>query len=245
MFKAILFIRSVLFWVVFLVSTIIFAPISMFTFPLNVLNRYRFIRLWACFNIWWLKISCGVKYEVEGKENLPDGGMIFLANHQSTWETMAFQQILPPHVWVLKRELFKVPFFGWGLKMLKPIAIDRSAGRRAVEQLVDQGIKKLSSGWSVMIFPEGTRVPPGKQVRYKLGGAILASQASFPVVPVAHNAGEYWPKHSFIKWPGTIRIIIGEPIKASGRPAEDIIKEVQQWIEAEVETISDPSRWNR
>ncbi|MDH5516193.1 MAG: 1-acyl-sn-glycerol-3-phosphate acyltransferase [Gammaproteobacteria bacterium] len=243
--KSLQFFRSCLFWVVFLFSTIIFAPLSMFTFPLSVLNRYRFIRLWARFNIWWLKITCGVKYQVIGKENLPAGGMLFLSKHQSTWETMAFQQILPPHVWVLKRELFKVPFFGWGLKMLRPIAIDRSAGRRAVEQLVDQGIKKLTSGWSVMIFPEGTRVLPGKQVRYKLGGAILASQANYPLVPVAHNAGEFWPKHSFIKWPGTITVVIGKPINAFGRQPDEIIKETHQWIEAQMTAISDSSRWNR
>ena len=245
LYKAFLFFRSLVFWLVFFVSTIIFAPLALLTFPLSVLNRYRFIRQWAGFNIWWLKITCGVKYEVKGKENLPEGGMLFLAKHQSTWETMAFQQILPPHVWVLKRELFKIPFFGWGLKMLKPIAIDRSAGRRAVEQLTDQGIKKLDSGWSVMIFPEGTRVKPGTEVRYKLGGSILASQAKFPIVPVAHNAGEFWPKHSFIKYPGTITVIIGEPVKGYGRKPEEINEEVKTWIESQMELISDKARWNR
>ena len=245
MIKFILTLRSAMFWLVFLFSTIIFTPLSLLTFVLPVLKRYKFISQWARFNIWWLKITCGVKFEVEGKENIPQGGMIFLAKHQSTWETMAFQQILPPHVWVLKRELFKVPFFGWGLKMLKPIAIDRSAGRRAVDQLVTQGIKKLESNWSVMIFPEGTRVKPGKKERYKLGGSILASQAKFPVVPVAHNAGEYWPKHSFIKYPGTIKVIIGKPIMAYGRKPEEINEEVKGWIEEQMSQISDQSRWNR
>lgn len=245
MYKLFLYFRSTIFWLVFLPSTIIFALASLLTFPLPVINRYHFIIQWSRFNIWWLKVTCGVKFKVEGKENIPDGGMIFLAKHQSTWETMAFQQILPPHVWVLKRELFKVPFFGWGLKMLKPIAIDRSAGRRAVDQLVTQGIKKLEKNWSVMIFPEGTRVKPGTEGRYKLGGSILASQARFPVVPVAHNAGEFWPKHSFIKWPGTITVVIGKPIKAFDRKPEDINNEVKGWIETQMERISDKARWDR
>ena len=243
--KIFLYFRSLIFWSVFLVSTLIFAPVTLLTFPFSVLNRYRFISQWARFNIWWLKITCGVRFKIIGQENLPEGGAIFLSKHQSTWETMAFQQILPPHVWVLKRELFKVPFFGWGLKMLKPIAIDRSAGRRAVDQLVRQGIKKLESNWSVMIFPEGTRVKPGQDIRYKLGGAILASQAKFPVVPVAHNAGEFWPKHSFIKYPGTITVVIGKPVKSYGRKPEEIIEEVRGWIEAQMSEISDEKRWGR
>jgi len=243
--KIFLYFRSLIFWSVFLVSTLIFAPVTLLTFPFSVLNRYRFISQWARFNIWWLKITCGVRFNIIGQENLPEGGTIFLSKHQSTWETMAFQQILPPHVWVLKRELFKVPFFGWGLKMLKPIAIDRSAGRRAVDQLVRQGIKKLESNWSVMIFPEGTRVKPGQNIRYKLGGAILASQAKFPVVPVAHNAGEFWPKHSFIKYPGTITVVIGKPVKSYGRKPEEIIEEVRDWIETQMSEISDESRWGR
>jgi 1-acyl-sn-glycerol-3-phosphate acyltransferase len=245
MYKLFLYFRATMFWLVFLLSTIVFAPLSLMTFPFPVLKRYHFIILWSHFNIWWLKVTCGVKFKIEGKENLPEGGMIFLAKHQSTWETLAFQQILPPHVWVLKRELFKVPFFGWGLKMLDPIAIDRSAGRRAVDQLVTQGIKKLEKNWSVMIFPEGTRVKPGAEVRYKLGGSILASQAKFPVVPIAHNAGEFWPKHSFVKYPGTITVVIGSPIKAYGRKPEEINEEVKAWIETKMEQISDKTRWNR
>ena len=245
MYKLFLFLRSSLFWFFFLISTVIFAPLALLTFPFSVLKRYAFIILWSRFNIWLLKIICGVKFEVSGKANIPEGGMIFLAKHQSTWETMAFQQILPPHVWVLKRELFRIPFFGWGLKMLKPIAIDRSAGRRAIEQLVDQGIKKLADNWSVMIFPEGTRVKPGNEVRYKLGGSILASQAEFPVVPVAHNAGEFWPKHSFIKYPGTIQVVIGKPIHGFGRKPEDINEEIKHWIESQMSLISDESRWDR
>lgn len=245
MYKVFLYFRSTLFWLMFLLSTILFGHLALLSFPFPILTRYRFIIQWSRFNIWWLKITCGVNFKVEGLENLPEGGMIFLAKHQSTWETLAFQQILPPHVWVLKRELFKVPFFGWGLKMLQPIAIDRSAGRRAVDQLVTQGIKKLEKNWSVMIFPEGTRINPGSEGRYKLGGSILASQARFPVIPIAHNAGEFWPKHSFIKWPGTITVVIGKPIKAYGKPPEVINQESKAWIENEMLRISDQTRWNR
>lgn len=243
--KFILYIRSTIFWVVFLVSTLIYAPLAMLTFPFPVMQRFKFITGWSYFNIWWLKVTCGVKFEVKGKENIPSGSALFLCKHQSTWETMAFQMILPPHVWVLKRELFKIPFFGWGLAMIKPIAIDRSAGRKAVDQLVTQGKQKLNDGWSVMIFPEGTRVKPGKDVRYKLGGAILASQIEQPIIPVAHNAGEFWPRHSYIKWPGTITVVIGEAIKGNGRKPEEINGQVKDWIESRMKEISDSSRWNR
>lgn len=245
MYKMFLYFRSLIFWIVFATSTIIFAPLAIMTFPFPVMQRYFFIIKWSRFNIWVLKVVCGVRFQVTGQENIPEGGAIYLSKHQSTWETMAFQQILPPHVWVLKRELFMIPFFGWGLKMLQPIAIDRSAGRRAIDQLVEQGKQKLENNWSVMIFPEGTRVKPGKQVRYKLGGSILASQVDYPVIPVAHNAGEFWPKHSFIKWPGTINVVIGKPVSAFARSADEINQEVRDWIEARMAEISDTSRWNR
>jgi 1-acyl-sn-glycerol-3-phosphate acyltransferase len=155
------------------------------------------------------------------------------------------QMELPSVRWVLKRELLPIPFFGWGLAMLKPIAIDRKAGRRAVMQLVEQGRKILDAGYWVIIFPEGTRMRPGERGRYKIGGAVLATESGHPVVPVAHNAGEFWPRHSFIKWPGTVSVCFGPPIATEGKTAEQVTAEVEEWIEGKMQEISDPARWKR
>jgi 1-acyl-sn-glycerol-3-phosphate acyltransferase len=186
----------------------------------------------------WLKITCGLDWRVEGLENIPPGNAIILCKHQSAFETMALQRIFPPQVWLLKRELLWIPFFGWGLAMLEPIAIDRKAGRESLNKLVAQGIKRLTAGRWVVIFPEGTRVAPGEEKRYALGGASLAERSGYPVVPVAHNAGEYWPKHGFIKRPGTIRVAIGPVIDSRGRSAADINALAKEWIEAKVREIS-------
>jgi 1-acyl-sn-glycerol-3-phosphate acyltransferase len=140
-------------------------------------------------------------------------------------------------VHVLKRELLKVPFFGWGLAAIRPIAIDRAAGRAAVEQLTSQGRERLRSGRCVMIFPEGTRVRPGETQRYRMGGAVLASETNAPVVPVAHNAGELWPRHSFIKWPGEITVAIGPPIDTTGKTADQINTEAREWIESRMASM--------
>ncbi len=224
--------RAILFWLGMLLSTVVIAPLSLLTFPLPFVMRYRFIGLWTHFNLWWLERSCGLHYRIEGTEHIPDGNAIVMAKHQSTWETLALQRIFGPQVWVLKRELLWVPLFGWGLALLEPIAIDRKAGRKAVRQVVDQGIQRLHAGRWVVIFPEGTRVAPGERKRYGVGGALLAAQSGYPVVPVAHNAGEFWRRHSFIKYPGVIRVVIGAPIASAGRPAAEIIADVENWIES-------------
>jgi 1-acyl-sn-glycerol-3-phosphate acyltransferase len=224
--------RAVLFWLGMLLSTVVVAPLSLLTFPLPFVMRYRFIGLWAHFNLWWLERSCGLHYQVEGAENIPAGNAIVMAKHQSAWETLALQRIFGPQVWVLKRELLWVPLFGWGLALLEPIAIDRKAGRKAVRQVIDQGIQRLRAGRWVVIFPEGTRVAPGERKRYGVGGALLAAQSGYPVVPVAHNAGEFWRRRSFIKYPGVIRVVIGAPIASAGRSATDIIAEVEDWVES-------------
>ena len=138
---------------------------------------------------------------------------------------------------MLKRELLWIPVFGWGLALMRPIAIDRKSGRRAVKQVVRQGLRRLAEGCWVVIFPEGTRVAPGRRLRYRLGGAVLAEESGFPVVPVAHNAGEYWPRRSFLKRPGTIRVVIGAPIQSESRTAPDIIRQVEDWIEGTMERI--------
>jgi 1-acyl-sn-glycerol-3-phosphate acyltransferase len=158
---------------------------------------------------------------------------------------MILQVILPPVRWVLKRELLRVPFFGWGLAMMKPIAIDRAAGRKAVAQLIEQGRPMLDDGYWVIVFPEGTRTHPGEKKRYKQGGSILAVETGHPVVPIAHNAGEFWPRHSFLKWPGTISLRIGAAIDTRGKSPEQVTELAHDWIEGQMEEISDSSRWNR
>ena len=243
--KTELYIRSTIYWLFMVVTGTVIGFLTVFTFPFHVDGRYKFAQSWARMNLWALKIICNLTYRVEGFKNIPEGGVVVLSKHQSTWDTIILQIILPPVRWVLKRELLRVPFFGWGLAMLKPIAIDRSAGRKAVAQLVEQGKPMLADGYWVIVFPEGTRTHPGETRRFKQGGSILAVESGFPVIPVAHNAGEFWPRHSFLKWPGCIDLRIGPAIETSGKTAEEVTSLAKQWIDAQMEEISDQSRWNR
>lgn len=191
--------------------------------------------------LFFLRKICGIKYRLLGAENIPKTPSIVLSKHQSAWETLAFQKIFPPQVWVLKKELLRIPFFGWGLAMTSPIAIDRSSGKAALEQVVEQGRERLKNGFWVVIFPEGTRIAPGKKGKYRIGGAWLATHTNVPVIPVAHNAGEFWGRNSFIKWPGTITVSIGKPIDPTGMEPGDLNNKVEVWIEAEVKRISQSS----
>src|SRR3569833_2900547 len=177
-----------------------------------------------------LSLAQRLHHAVEGREHLPAGAAIVLAKHQSAFETLAFQRIFPPQVWLLKRELLWVPFFGWGLAKQKPIAGDRKATRKALQQLLTIGGARLEHGRWVVIFPEGTRTAPGKKGRYAPGGAMLAARSGYPVVPVAHNAGEFWPRRGFIKRPGTIRIVIGPVIDSRGRSAQEINALAEVWF---------------
>lgn len=243
--KAVLYLRSSVYWILMVFTGVIMGTLTVFTFPFSVDKRYAFARSWAVLNLRLLQKICKLDYRVEGAENIPDRGVVVLSKHQSTWETMVFQVVFPQVRWVLKRELLRVPFFGWGLAMLKPIAIDRSAGRKAVAQMVEQGGPMLDAGYWVVVFPEGTRTHPGKQRRYKQGGSILAVETGHPVLLVAHNAGEFWPRHSFLKWPGTITLRISPLVDAQGKTAEQVTDIAHDWIEAQMKEISDPSRWNR
>jgi 1-acyl-sn-glycerol-3-phosphate acyltransferase len=220
------------------VSVPLYALPGMLALPLPFSLRYGYFRRWASMMIWTLGAVCNLKYEVQGHENIPEGAGIIFSKHQSAWETLALQQIFPPQVWVLKRELFWVPLFGWALMMLGAVGINRKAGRKAVTQIVDQGIDRLKQGRWIVIFPEGTRVAPGARKRYGIGGAVLAEKSGYPVVPVAHNAGEFWPRRGLLKKPGTIKVVIGEPIETKGRSADEINKLAEQWIEATVAEIS-------
>lgn len=233
-----LYLRAAVFWVVFAVATILIGFwVGTAGWLFHADRRYRMARTWCVLQLYALRWLCGLRWRFEGLEHVPGEPVIFFSKHQSTWETLALVAFLPHHVHVLKRELFRVPFFGWGLAAVRPIGIDRGAGRVAVEQLVRQGRDQLAAGRCVMIFPEGTRVLPGRTERYRLGGAILAAQTATRVVPIAHNAGEFWPRHSFVKWPGTVDVIVGEPIAVEGKDPETINAEVRAWMDAQMARI--------
>jgi len=179
-------------------------------------------------------LICRIRYRVIGAENLPREPCVIMCKHQSAWETLALQMIFPPQVWVTKRELLWFPFFGWGLAMLSPIAIDRSAGTRALRHLAEQGRERLDAGFCIVIFPEGTRVEPGKRGTYHLGGAWLTVKTGAHAIPVAHNAGQFWRKNAFIKHPGLITVSIGKPIASQGLSAAKLNQRVEDWIESEM-----------
>ncbi|MFA6061945.1 MAG: lysophospholipid acyltransferase family protein [Gallionella sp.] len=226
--------RSLIFMVLQVVLTTLFSLLALLTFPFTPLTRYRLISSYARTMIWLLKVVCGIRYEVRGIENIPAEPCIVLCKHQSAWETLALQFIFPPQAWVLKRELLWIPFFGWGLAMTSPIAINRSDGKGAVKQLLKQGKQRLAQGFCVVVFPEGTRIPFGQRGKYKIGGALLAASSGAPVVPVAHNAGRLWGRNSFIKRPGLVTMSIGQPIATHGIKADEINSRTETWIENEI-----------
>jgi len=225
------FLRSLLFLVGQVVTIVLYAPVVFAVYPMNPVTRSRIIGYWAHFIIWWLKLTCGLSHELTGGENIPHQPCVILSKHQSAWETIAFQTIFPPQAWVLKQELLKIPIFGWALAISQPIAIDRRGGRKALDSVVDQGLDRLGNGRFVIVFPEGTRMAPGERGRYNPGGAMLAVRAKAGVLPVAHNAGEFWPRRGFIKRPGVIRIAVGPMIQTEGKRAKQVNREAEQWIE--------------
>ena len=234
--------RSTLFALFQLAITPPYAVVALLTFPCPPLTRYRVISAWARIMVAAVEVLCGIRYRVIGAERLPPPPYIVLAKHQSAWETLAFQVVFPPQVWVIKRELLWIPFFGWGLAMLAPIAIDRGAGPRALRQMLDQGRDRLARGFCIVIFPEGTRVAPGSRREFQPGGAWLAVKTATPVVPVAHNSGEMWRRNAFLKYPGTITVSIGAPIETRGLAPEEVNRQVEEWIESEMRRISGPQR---
>lgn len=244
--KPMLYIRATIFWMGFALSTALAGLVSPFLLFLSQEVSYRILSPWTNFNVWWLRMSCGVKYNIIGKDNIDlQRNGIVLANHQSTWETLMIPTLFPAVSWVLKKELFKIPFFGWALSRVKPIAIDRTAGSSAVEQVKNIGKQRLDEGSWVCIFPEGTRVKPGHKERYRMGGALLAEFCvknssdgkGYPIYLLAHNAGEFWPRHSYVKLPGTITVSISEPFTVEGLKPNDINNKVRKWIEEEIEKM--------
>lgn len=227
--------RSLLFLAIQIVFTAVFAIAALPAMLLAPIPRYRFIGIWARVVMFLARYLLGIRYRVVGLEHLPaDGPAIVMSKHQSAWETIAYQLIFPPLSFVLKKELLKLPFFGWGLAMISPIAIDRDAGREALRDIEQQGAERMAKGFWVLIFPEGTRVKHGDKGKYNIGGAWLAVKTGTPVIPVAHNAGRLWPKNAFLKRPGEITVVIGPAIASAGKKPGALNSEVEAWIEAEM-----------
>ena len=235
---AIAFTRSVLFYLVYAVVMVIFGTISCTIGILMPLRMRQNVITWAnAIIIKWLNISCGIKLRVDGLENLPDTPCVVLSKHQSGWETFYLQRLLRPVSTILKKELFWIPFFGWGLYFTRPIAIDRSNPRKAMKQILSQGKQRLADRNNVLIYPEGTRTPFGETGNYGRSGAALAIASGVPVVPVSQNAGYCWPAHTFIKWPGQIHVVIGKPINTTGGDSKQLTEQVKEWIETTQKTL--------
>lgn len=229
--------RSVLFLAALLLITPPYAIFALLMLPLPPLARWRMVSGWSRPVMWLTRVLLGMHYRVEGLEHLPRTPAVIVSKHQSAWETIAFQLIFPPHVHVLKRELLWIPFFGWGLALMSPIAIDRSRGTHAAKRLLGFGRKRVAQGFWILIFPEGTRMAPGHRGRYHVGAAWLASRLGVPVVPVAHNAGMFWGKNAFIKRPGTITVQIGAPIDPCGLTPDALNAKAEEWIETRMATL--------
>jgi 1-acyl-sn-glycerol-3-phosphate acyltransferase len=236
-----LFLRSLIFMLLVTLATMVWAPLCFLFAPLPYNRRYRLTVVWNKIVLLAARVVCGIRHQVKGLENLPDGPAILLSKHQSAWETIFYCDQMPrPLVFVFKKELLYIPFFGWGIALLRMIPIDRSKSKDAFAKVVEQGRKRLASGKWIIMFPEGTRTPVGSQGKYKSGGTRVAVETNTVVVPIAVNSGECWPKNSFIKKPGTITVSIGKPISPQGLTPNELMQKVENWIESEMRVISSP-----
>jgi 1-acyl-sn-glycerol-3-phosphate acyltransferase len=227
-FTTLLFLITLAFGVVVLAAALL---------PLSIEQRYVIPRYWGLCLTWLARVVCGIDYVVEGRENLPSVPFVSLWKHSSAWETLAQMFVVPPASWLLKREVLWIPVVGWAVKTYNPIAIDRSAGHSAVNQVVRQGRERLAAGMGVIVYPEGTRMPPGQTRKYGVSGALLAVEAGAPVVPIAHNSGYLWKRRSLLKHPGTIYVVIGPPIDPRGLDAREVNERAQKWVEATIAEI--------
>jgi 1-acyl-sn-glycerol-3-phosphate acyltransferase len=239
----VIFLRSLIFWLLVSMITIPVGMLLALFMLLPLSTRFFTVKLWRVAFLWLAEHIVGLKMEIRGRENIPEKPVLVLAKHESAWETVGLQAIFVPTVFVLKKELLRVPFFGWGLFALRMIAIDRNAGRHALRQLLEEGKKRLAAGIWIIVFPEGTRVLPGEKVRYKSGAAYLALKSGAPVLPVAHNAADYWPRKTlFSLRPGLITVSIGPQIESNGLKDAELNAAVEAWIEAEMRRIA-PHRY--
>ena len=233
-----LWLRNLIYWLGLIALTPFFFVFLLLGFFFGRQAPHKVATSWALFLVWMLEHIVGLKYRVEGTENIPNQPSIICAKHQSGWETLALQAIFPPQVFVAKRELFKIPFFGWGLKLIRAIGIDRSNPTAASQQIIDQGYERKKDGLWITIFPEGTRIKPGQRGRYKQGAARMAKLLNMDLVPVALNSGEFWPKNAFLKYPGTITVVIGPPIAHDSGEADALMQQCETWIEGQQARIN-------
>ncbi|MFT5448359.1 MAG: 1-acyl-sn-glycerol-3-phosphate acyltransferase [Gammaproteobacteria bacterium] len=233
-------IRCIVFAVAVALLTVVWAVVSLLAVVLPHRARYSVISRWNVMTRWLLKSVIGLDYRIEGSHNIPDTPCIVFCKHESAWETIILPIHFAPQTWVLKRELLWLPFFGWGLALLAPIAINRNARTNALQQVIEKGADRLARNMWVVIFPEGTRVAPGARKRYKRGGASLAAATGTPVLPIALNSGDFWGRNSFIKYPGTIDMVVGPIIETKGLNAKQISQQAEEWIESTVHRLRAP-----
>ena len=234
-----LFIRSSLFLLGSEIILIFVALLLLLSFYMPLKYRYKIGSLWGKFNIWWLGVTCNIQSKIIGAENIPDKACVIISNHQSTWETFAFQKIFPHQTWVLKKQLLWIPIFGWGLALLKPIIINRSEKLKAIKKIIKQGTQRIKSGIFVIIFPEGTRQPHGKIGNYQKGGVAIAKKAKVDLLPIYHNAGKFWSKGGFIKYPGVVTIVIAKPINAAEKSATALTQQIKDWTVSQSKNLAD------
>lgn len=239
MSQKLLFLRSLLFLTILYPFTLVWATLCLLTFFLPYKMRFHLAACWNKSVVWLVKIICGIRYQIIGHENMPDEPVVVLSKHQSAWETIFLLYTMRrPIIFVMKKELLRIPFFGWTLKLLCMIPIDRQHGTRAFRKVIEQGKKRLAEGLWIVIFPEGTRTAVGEKIKYRNSGTRLAIETQAKVVPIALNSGECWPRNSFIKKPGLITVSIGRPISPEGRSPDEMMSEVETWIESEMHRIS-------
>jgi 1-acyl-sn-glycerol-3-phosphate acyltransferase len=229
--------RSALFLALLVVFTPFYWALVMLSGPFSRMARYHVIAGWPRIATWLTRRLLAIEYEVRGRENIPSEPCIIASKHQSAWETIAYTSIFPPHVYVIKRELLWIPFLGWGLGLMSPIAIDRADRKRAMQRMTELGGERLKQGFCIMVYPEGTRVAVGRRGVYKLGGAVLAVNNGARLLPVAHNAGLVWPRNSFLKYPGKVTVSIGPPIDTADLAAEQVMRRAEDWIENEMTNL--------
>lgn len=236
--------RSVVFYILYVSFTLVFCTLAPFIFGLLPFRmRFNGLTIWNRVTIFLVRVICGVRYKVIGIENIPKGACIFAAKHQSAWETYFFQILFKrPISTIMKRELLRVPFFGWSLALMQPIAIDRSSPREALKQVFEKGKRRISEGISVLVFPEGTRFDPGQAGKYARSAAAIAESTSAPLIPIAHNAGECWSPKSLVIKPGCISVIIGNSIDPNGFTSKELTQQLEQTIEGAMQNITGTAR---
>ena len=234
-----LIIRSLIFSTCSIISMLIFSFVCLASLLVPLSYRHRSIRCYLRFYMWLLATVCHIRYEVEGLEHVPSDRVgVVLCKHSSAWETFFMPLVFHDPAVIAKRELSWIPFFGWGLLSSEPILINRSDKTSAMQQIINKGKRALDKGRWILVFPEGTRVPFGQTGKYHLGGARLAVANHVPVIPVAHNAGYFWPKRGFIKRPGTVKVVIGPLMETSGRTPDEVMQSAKVWIDSTVSRIS-------